>query len=150
MSGRNTRSSSGASHKNEQVRALASGNTQNTHNSQEGNEPVMAMIQKVLDTLEEVKDDVKANSTNIASQVHQIGEVQETTRQSTQELQKLRDGMENPSPQLIQVVKAQIQQETMGPSCQAQILNYANQIVINGIPYSARNLDIPLAQTVVT
>ena len=55
----------------------------------------------------------------------------------------------NPSPQLIQIIKSQIQQETMGPSYQAQILSYANQIVINGIPYSARNLDIPLAQTVV-
>ena len=56
----------------------------------------------------------------------------------------------NPSHQLIQIIKSQIQQETMGPSYQAQILSYANQIVINGIPYSARNLDLPLAQTVVT
>ena len=111
----------------------------------------MTAIQKVMEKLDVVMNDVKKNSDNIDEQVKKIGQVQATADKNSEEIRKLRQELEeqrnNPSNQLIQTIKAQLQQETLGPSYQAEILSYSNQLVIHGIPYAARNLDLPLAQT---
>ena len=131
--------------------------TQGSQGHQDNQNPIgtyMSAIQTVIEKLDEVKNDVRKDTDSISKQVDKIGQVQATARQNTEEIRKLRQELENqrnnPSLQLVQTIKAQIQQETLGPSYQAEILSYSNQIVIHGIPYSARNLDLPLAQTVVT
>ena len=107
---------------------------------QENQNPIqtyMSAIQTVIEKLDEVKDDVKKNSDNITKQVNKIDQVQAIAKQNAEEIKKLRQEMENqrnnPSIQLVQTIKAQIQQETLGPSYQAEILSYSNQIVIHGI-----------------
>ena len=131
--------------------------TQASQGSQDNlnpSETYMTAIQTVIAKLDVVMNDVRKNSSNITEQVEKIGQVQATANKNTEEIRKLRQELEdqrnNPSTQLIQTIKAQLQQETLGPSYQAEILSYSNQVVIHGIPYSARNLDLPLAQTIVT
>ena len=117
-------------------------------------ETYLSSIQTVIAKLDEVRDDVKKNSDNINEQVGKIGQIQATANKNSEEIRKLRLELEeqrnNPSVQLVQTIKAQLQQETLGPSYQAEILAYSNQLVIQGIPYAARNADLPLAHTVVT
>ena len=117
-------------------------------------ETYLSSIQTVLAKLDMVVNDVRKNSDNINEQVGRIGQIQETVNKNSEEISKLRQELEeqknNPSIQLVHTIKAQLQQETLGPSYQAEILSYSNQLVIQGIPYSARNSDLPLAHTVVT
>ena len=155
MSSRNRSSRrTGNQNENEQNTNSASQVPQGSMDHQNAGETYLSAIERVLERLDEVVKDVKKNSDNIEEQVKKIGQVQATADRNSEEIRKLRQELEeqrnNPSIQLIQTIKTQLQQETLGPSYQADILSYSNQLVINGIPYSARNLDLPLAQTVVT
>ena len=49
---------------------------------------------------------------------------------------------------MMQAIRAKVHNQSMGPSFLAQIQAVAHQIVITGIPYSARNMDVPLTFTV--
>ena len=79
--------------------------TQNSQSNVGASDAYMAAIQTVLAKLDEVKDDVKKNTANITEQVSQISQVQATARKNTEEIQKLRQELENqrnnPSLQMI-------------------------------------------------
>ena len=62
---------------------------------------------EVIAKLDEVRNDVKKNTDSITNQVDKIGQVQATARKNTEEIQKLRQELENqknnPSLQLIKL-----------------------------------------------